>query len=76
VAKCASGDYEGSSDDFASSIEFEPKNVKAHILMGKARGDFKKGCYNPLKDKELLLAFQGVSDAINKEIIDIESIFI
>ena len=72
MAKCASGDFEGSIDDFTAAIESEPKNVKAHILRGKARGGFKKGCYNPLNDSELISIFQGDLQLLEKQVADYE----
>ena len=72
LAKCASGDFEGSIDDFTAAIESEPKNVKAHILRGKARGGFKKGCYNPLNDSELISIFQGDLQLLEKQVADYE----
>ncbi len=72
LAKCFSGDFKGGIDDFTTVIESEPKNVKAHILRGKARGGFKKGCYNPLNDNELISIFQGDSQALEQEITEIE----
>ena len=72
LAKCASGDFKGSIDDFTTAIESEPKNVEAHILRGKARGGFVKGCYNPLKDTELLSIFQGDRQTLEQKISEIE----
>jgi lipoprotein NlpI len=72
VAKCFTGDFQGAINDFTAVIESEPKNVKAHILRGKARGGFKKGCYNPLNDSELISIFQGNLHALELEITEIE----
>ena len=72
LAKCSSGDIVGGIADLTKAIELNPKYVEAHILRGKAKGGFVKGCYNPLNDPELLSIFEGDLDSLNKEIDEIE----
>ena len=72
LAKCSSGDIVGGIADLTKAIELNPKYVEAHILRGKAKGGFVKGCYNPLNDPELISNFEGDLDSLKKEIAEIE----
>lgn len=71
VAKCASGDIPGGIEDFSRAIELKPKYIEAHILRGNARGGFVKGCYNPLKDSELISIFEGDLQSLEQEITEL-----
>lgn len=71
LAKCSSGDIVGGIADLTKAIELNPKYVEAHILRGKAKGGFVKGCYNPLNDPELISIFEGDLQSLEQEITEL-----